>query len=229
MKAISYAILALFATFAMGSPVDEARFINYCQAHLPQESITLSTELASEKVVDSLPAVEIAKSINSPHGYGALGYLEKKQQLRTTFNSALLQYPGQNLYCARIQAHIRVINVEHTIYLAKELAADDCAYKAVLAHEREHALNAANQLNRLIERFTSKPVNGRNSVIIGTREQIESVMKGFVARNYEEQLLEELKHPSAEDLHLDAADYEKNHRLCGGHLQMVGKMSKENF
>lgn len=211
---------------AAASTVDEARFLKYCEDNLPEARIVVSAETPVEMVNTSLAARDVAKKLHVPRGYGAVGFLEKSPKLQTKWNSAVLQYPGQDLFCARVQANLNVVSTQHKIYLAKELESNQCARDTVLAHERQHSTHAVSHLELTVARFSAHKPEDFNKVFVGSRADLEAAMKLFVQSRYESPILHALNQILPEDVKLDEADYEQNHELCDGYLQKVARMSR---
>ncbi len=225
MRLFVFVFLLAQALRVAAAPVDEARFIKYCEDNLPAARVVVSADAPVEAVDDTLAARDVAKKLLVPRGYGALGFMEKSQKLQTKWSSAVLQYPGHDLFCARVSANLKVVSIQHKIYLARELGDSQCARDTVLAHERQHASNAIKHLEQTVEFFSQKKPADLNKVFVGSRADLEAAMSAFVQAQYESPILEALSQTLPEDVRMDDEDYEKNRQLCNGHLKKVAMLS----
>lgn len=100
----------------------------------------------------------------NPYGYNNAthtnGYMDGRIEMRSSVKLDYMQAPQRNAFCIWYDSITVEIDITPKIVIAKEVAADECMYKAVLTHEERHVDVDRKIVNKLAQTIGQKVFNG---------------------------------------------------------------------
>jgi len=220
LKGIWLALSA--AVLCVPAAVSAEPFTEICDQQLPPARVQVRAHFAAPTISFALSVSEIKPLSGTPLPGVSLGLtrVETRVERKVAFN--LLQAVGDGRTCARPQIDLTLELYRANIYVASELAGDDCLVAEVWHHELRHfgiwqetLTTAASELERLMQSHYD------GLVLLGT----EAEVRGQIERDLRERWAREVEALVARgDIDhelLDAHDAQEATAWCDGALSRV--------
>lgn len=118
----------------------------------PDYAIEVLLELPEERINRSLSRAELGDLAFHGPREQVLGVMQSHMQMATRIEYRALEVPaGLCLWAERVTVTLRYTALD--IYVAAEYLPESCPYRAILAHERQHAKIARSRLESYVPRI----------------------------------------------------------------------------
>ena len=149
------------------------------------------------------------------------GITESEIEFRTNMQFQYQSYPTLGVGCIYFDRIDVTIQLDPTIYIAKDFAKHTCDYKEVLTHEKKHVTVDKEVLNKYARkigealRLSVNNAPGRGPYPIGRLEEIQTDMQAYIASviKTQQSLMEEERFRRQQDVD-SLEEYERIRRAC---------------
>jgi hypothetical protein len=215
-------LLLLAAALCVPAAVSAEPFTEICDQQLPPARVQVRAQFAAPAISFALSVSEIKPLSGTTLPGVSLGLtrVETRVERKVAFN--LLQGVGDGRTCARPQIDLTLELYRANIYVASELAGDDCLVAEVWHHELRHfgiwqetLSTAASELERLMQSHYD------GLVLLGTKAEV----RGQIDRDLRERWAQEIEaliaRGNIDQELLDARDAQEAAGWCDGALSRL--------
>jgi hypothetical protein len=211
----------IFAAALLGaaSPLSAEPFADICDQQLPPARVEVRAHVAAPKVSFALSAAEIRSLSGTGLPGVSLGLtrVETRVERQVAFN--MLRATGDGNVCARPQIQLTLVVHRADVYVASELAGEDCLVAAVWHHEMRHfgiwqetLSAAASELERMMRAFYD------GAVLLGGEDEVRGQIGRDLDRRWADEVEALIARGKIEHELLDARDARDASTWCDGAL-----------
>lgn len=212
-------ILLAAVLWAAAFPLSAEPFTEICAQQLPPARVQVRAQFAEPKISFALSAQQIKPLSGTPLPGVSLGLTRVETRVQQQVAFDMLRATADGRLCARPQIVLTLVLHRADVYVASELAGEDCLVAAVWHHELRHFAIWQETLNAAaseLERMMQSHYHG--VVLLGGEEEVRGQIERELQGRWADEVEALVARGDIEHQLLDARDAQEAPGWCDGAL-----------